>query len=471
MSLKIKNTLTGKIEAFKSIKRGQISMYHCGPTVYKPAHIGNLRPFIFADFLRRYFKHQGYKVRQVINITDVGHLTSDSDEGEDKVEQEAKKSGIKARKITEEITLRFMQDLEKLNVNLTEIIFPRATQYINEQIILIEELEKAGLTYKTSDGIYFNTGAIKNYGKLGQINLAGLEEGARVGKNDEKKNPTDFALWKFSEPNIKREQEWQSPWGIGFPGWHIECSAMIKSILGQPIDIHTGGIEHVSIHHNNEIAQSESTSNKKLSNYWVHLNHILINGEKMAKSDGNVVYLNDIKNPLAYKYWILTSHYSTQSNYTEEAMSAAEVAYKKLAQFIKKDLEKPETKNGANLNLKNTSGKINKKYLEQFINHLNNDFDTPQAIATIWLMLKDQTLSYSDKRITALEMDKILGLNLENFIEQIHVIPAEITTLVEERRKARTEKDWVKSDEIRAKIEALGYTIKDTGDSYEVMTN
>jgi cysteinyl-tRNA synthetase len=460
MTLKIKNTLSGKEEVFKPFKRGQVSMYHCGPTVYKPAHIGNLRAYIFADFLRRFFKYEGYKVRQVINITDVGHLTSDSDEGEDKVERQAKESGVKARKITEEITLRFMQDLEKLNVNLTEIIFPRATQYINEQIALIEDLEKAGLTYKTSDGIYFNTAAIKDYGKLGQINLAGLEEGARIEKNNEKKNPTDFALWKFSEPNIKREQEWQSPWGIGFPGWHIECSAMIKAILGQPIDIHTGGIEHVSIHHNNEIAQSESTSKNKLANYWVHLNHILVNNEKMAKSAGNVVYLSDIKIPLAYKYWILTSHYSTQSNYTNEAMTATEVAYKKLAQFIQK-----KESNEKNI------GKINKKYFEQFINHLNNNFDTPQAIATIWLMLKDQSLSDVDKRITTLEMDKILGLNLGNFIEQTQEIPAEITTLAEERRKARLDKNWVKSDEIRAKIQDLGYTIKDNGDTYEVMTN
>jgi len=464
MSLKIKNTLTGKIEAFKSIKFKQVSMYHCGPTVYKPAHIGNLRPFIFADFLRRYFKYEGYKVRQVINITDVGHLTSDGDEGEDKVEQAAKDRGIKAKKITEEITLLFMQDLEKLNINLTEIIFPRATQYITEQIVLIKDLEQAGLTYKTSDGVYFNTKKIKDYGKLGQINLEGLEEGARIGTNSEKINPTDFALWKFSEPNIKREQEWQSPWGIGFPGWHIECSAMIKSILGQPIDIHTGGIEHVSVHHNNEIAQSESTSNKKLANYWLHLNHILVDGEKMAKSEGNVVYLGDIKNPLAYKYWILTSHYSTQSNYTKEAITAAEVAYKKLAQFIQK-------KETDEKNVGNNSGKINKKYLKQFIDHLNNNFDTPQAIATIWLMLKDQTLSETDKRITALEMDKILGLNLANFSEQVEIIPAEITTLAEERRKARFNKDWVKSDEIRAKIESLGYTIKDIGEAYEVMTS
>ncbi len=461
MTLKIKNTLSGKEEVFKPVKTGQVSMYHCGPTVYKPAHIGNLRPFIFADFLRRYFKYQGYKVRQVINITDVGHLTSDGDGGEDKVEQAAKETGMKAKKITEEITLRFMQDLEKLNVNLTEIIFPRATQYINEQIKQIEELEKAGLIYKITDGIYFDTKKIKDYGKLGQINLEGLEEGARIGKNNEKKNPTDFALWKFSEPNVKREQEWQSPWGIGFPGWHIECSAMIKAILGQPIDIHTGGIEHVSIHHNNEIAQSESTSNKKLANYWVHLNHILVNGEKMSKSIGNIIFLNEIKNPLAYKYWILTSHYSTQSNFTSEAITAAEAAYRKLAGFVQ----------NKNQDEKNNVGKINKKYFKQFIDHLNNNFDTPQAVATIWLLLKDSEISEVNKKTTILEMDRILGLNLENFKEIIAKIPDEITALAEERKQARLEKNWDKSDEIRAKIEALGYAIKDTSDSYEVITN
>ncbi len=458
MSLKIKNTLTGKIEAFKPFKSGHISMYHCGPTVYKPAHIGNLRAYIFADFLRRFFIYQRYTVKQVINITDVGHLTSDGDIGEDKVEQAAKERGVKAKKITEEITLRFMQDLEKLNINLTEIIFPRATQYINEQIKLIEELEKANLTYKTSDGIYFDTAKIKDYGKLGQINLEGIQEGARIGTNSEKKNPTDFALWKFSEPNLKREQEWQSPWGIGFPGWHIECSAMIKSILGQPIDIHTGGIEHVSVHHNNEIAQSESTSKNKLANYWLHLNHILVNGEKMSKSIGNVIYLEDIKNPLVYRYWILTSNYSTMANYTDEAINAAEVAYKKLVYFINKN--------------KNDNKKsFNKKYFKQFITHLENNFDTAQAVATIWILLKDNSVNENEKVSTILEMDKILGLNLEKSSEIFFEIPDQIRTLAEERKQARLEKNWIKSDEIRDKIQELGYTVKDTGDSYEVIAN
>jgi cysteinyl-tRNA synthetase len=455
MSLKIKNTLTGKIEAFKPLKNGHVSMYHCGPTVYKPAHIGNLRAYIFADFLRRYFKYNNYKVKQVINITDVGHLTSDGDEGEDKVEQAAKEQGIKAKKVTEEVTLRFMQDLEKLNIDLTEIIFPRATQYIKEQIDLIKELEKVDLTYKTSDGVYFDTSKIKNYGQLGQINLEGLQEGARIGTNSEKKNPTDFALWKLSEPNLKREQEWQSPWGIGYPGWHIECSAMIKTILGQPIDIHTGGIEHIPIHHNNEIAQSEATSKNKLANYWLHLNHILVNGEKMAKSIGNVVYLDEIKNPLVYRYWILTSHYSTMANYTIEALEASKVAYKKLGQFIQK----------------NTSGKVNKKYFKQFLAYLENNFDTAQAVATIWLMLKETSISDMDKRATILEMDKILGLNLEKDQTEIIEIPIEIIELAESRKQARSIKDWAKSDEIRDQIVALGYTLKDTGDSYEVITN
>jgi cysteinyl-tRNA synthetase len=457
MNLKIKNTLTGKIETFKPIKNNEISMYHCGPTVYKPAHIGNLRPYIFADFLRRYFKYNNFKVKQVINITDVGHLTSDGDDGEDKVEQESKDRGVKAKKITEEITLRFMQDLESLNINLTEIIFPRATQYITEQIELIKELEKNGLTYKTSDGIYFDTKKIKDYGKLGQINLEGLQEGARIEHNSEKRNRTDFALWKFSDPKTKREQEWQSPWGIGFPGWHIECSAMIKAILGQPIDIHTGGIEHVSIHHNNEIAQSESVSKKKLSNYWVHLNHILVNGEKMSKSLGNIFYLNDIKNALAYKYWILTSHYSTMANYTEEAMSAAEAAYKKIINFLQKN--------------KNASGKINKEYFKKFLEHLENNFDTAGAIATIWILIKDSEISDADKKTTILEMDKIMGLNLEKVSSEVLEIPKEITTLAEERWQAKLQKNWTKSDEIRGQIASMGYTIKDTGDSYEVIAS
>jgi cysteinyl-tRNA synthetase len=455
MNLKIKNTLSGQYEKFKPINKKQISMYHCGPTVYKPAHIGNLRPYIFADFLRRFFKYHNYKVKQVINITDVGHLTSDNDEGEDKIEQEAKERGLKAKQITENITLKFFQDLEKLNIDLTQIIFPRATQYINEQIDAILELERAGLTYKINDGIYFDTGKIKNYGKLGQVDLDQNSKMARIEKNSEKKSKNDFALWKFSDPNIKREQEWQSPWGIGFPGWHIECSTMIKKILGQPIDIHTGGIEHIPTHHNNEIAQSESIGNKKLSKYWVHLNHVLINGQKMSKSLGNILLLKEIENPIAYRYWVLTAHHSSIINFTNESISGANIAFKKIVNFIQE----------------NKKGKINKKYFKKFLHHLENDFDTPQAIATIWLLLKDPNIQNHDKKTTILEMDKILGFNFENFIEEKVNIPEEIMSLIKSRQIAREQKNWQKSDEIRQEVEKMGYKIIDQQNTYKIEKN
>ncbi len=328
------NTLSGEIELFEPIKTGEVSMYHCGPTVYSKAHIGNMRAYIFADILKRFFLYQGYKVNQVINITDVGHLTDDGDGGDDKVEKKAREAKLRAQDIINEVTKYFFDDLKLLNINTENTLFPKATDHIKEQIEMIQILEKKGHTYQTSDGIYFDTSTYPPYGKLGNINLENLKEGARVEINEEKKNPTDFALWKFSKLEDKRQQEWESPWGIGFPGWHIECSAMSKKYLGETFDIHTGGIDHIPVHHNNEIAQSESANGKEQANFWLHFKHILINNEKISKSLGNDIYIDDLlkKNisPLAYRYWLLTADYKTQINFTWEALIASKTAYEKL---------------------------------------------------------------------------------------------------------------------------------------------
>lgn len=460
MEIYLSNTLTGKKDLFEPIQIGQVSMYHCGPTVYNYPHIGNLRSYVLADILRRLFEYNDYKVKQVINITDVGHLTSDADDGEDKLESASKKENKSAHEIAEFYTKVFMSDLSSLNVETSGTIFPKASQHVAEQIELIKELERKGFTYKTTDGIYFDTSKFPRYGSLGNIDLSGLKEGARVETNSEKRNITDFALWKFSdtgEENIKRQQEWPSPWGIGFPGWHIECSAMSMKYLGQTFDIHTGGIDHIPVHHNNEIAQSEAANDKPLANYWLHNEHVIVPGGKMAKSAGNFVKLSDLIelgiNPLAYKYWLLTAHYKSQVTYSIEAIKASQVAFDRLVSQVAK--------------LPN-DGKVievEKKIITTF---LNDDLDTPKAIANIWDLLKS-SYSPTDIKATILDIDKVLGLNLANVINEENEkiilerdIPQDIINLLSERQKAKFDKNWPEADRIRGEIEQHGYEIIDS---------
>jgi cysteinyl-tRNA synthetase len=467
MKIYLHNNLSDQKELFKPVhkhlfSKNEMRMYNCGPTVYSRGHIGHARPYVFADLLHRMFEYDGYNVKQVINITDVGHLVSDADSGEDKVEKAAKETGQKAREITEKYTSLFFDDLKSLNIDISKITFPRATENIPEQIKIIEDLEKKGFTYKTSDGIYYNTLKFDGYGKLGRIDIKGLKEGARIDANEEKKNATDFALWKFSNPNEHREQEWDSPWGVGFPGWHLECSAMSKKYLGQPFDIHTGGIDHIPTHHNNEIAQSEGAYKKPQAIYWLHSGHILIDSEKMSKSIGNTVYLADLNKKgidiLSYRYWLLTSHYSTLVNVTDESIGAADTAFKKLI----------------NKFIGITLGKVNKNYLDQILEKICDDLNTPEAIAIIWGMLKDKNVSDSDAFATVIEADKILGLNIENLVKNTNTadtvtkIPEEIEKLVKERQTARISKNFVLADEIRQKITNLGYEIYDYSDGSKV---
>ncbi len=459
MEIKLYNTLTQKLEIFSPIKKGRVSMYHCGPTVYSKPHIGNYRPYIFADVLRRLFEANDYRVKQVINITDVGHLVSDADDGEDKVEKEAKKTGLRAKEITEEITKIYFDDLKKLNVEIKKIKFPRATKYIKEQIKLIQKLEKKGYTYKTSDGIYFDTSLFKEYGALGHVNLENLQEGARVEMNDEKKNKTDFALWKFSNPNETREQEWKSPWGIGFPGWHIECSAMSYEILGQPFDIHTGGVDHINTHHNNEIAQSKCANDLDLAHYWMHVNHIMIDSQKISKSLGHALYLSDFEkeNVLneSYRYWTLSGQYNYLLNFKMETLKASDTALRKIISQFK------------NINV----GKVQKELVQRFVEILNDNVDTPKAIAYMWEILKDEKISQSDKKATIFEFDNVLGFNLKKLVRDAEniKIPKQIIELGNERKIARDNKDFSKSDQIRAQINDLGYIIKDIDDTFEIL--
>jgi cysteinyl-tRNA synthetase len=461
--LKLHNTLTGKLEGFKPIKPGQVGMYNCGPTVYDYAHIGNFRSYVFADTLRRTLEYLGYEVKQIINVTDVGHLTGDGDEGEDKMTKALKREGkpmtTKAmREVANFYFEAFKNDLGKLNIELPSK-FPFASDHIKEDVLLIEILLKKGFAYKTSDGIYFDTTKYKEYGKLGQLGgeTAKLEGHSRIGTNPEKKNQRDFALWKFND-----ELGYDSSIGKGFPGWHIECSAMSMKYLGETFDIHTGGIDHIPVHHNNEIAQSESATGKPLANYWLHNGFVNIGEDKMAKSEGNFITLQTLTdkkiNPLAYRYWLLQARYSTLVNFSWEALLGAQTAFDKL---VKQYQELP---NGVTTNA---------NYLNQFKSFIEDDLDTPKGLALVWEILKNEKLSDAEKKATLSEMDKVLGLNLNHaeIIEtslEIQNLPNEIQKLISERETARKNKDFVTSDKLREELKAKDYIIDDKPDGPQV---
>ena len=487
------NTLNKRKEEFRPLVDNKVGLYTCGPTVYNYAHIGNLRTYIFEDILKRVLLYNGYKVKHIMNITDVGHLTGDMNMGEDKLELGAKREGKTAWEIAEFYTKAFNEDVSKLNI-LKPDKQPKATDYIQEQIDLIKKLEKKGYTYKTSDGIYFDTAKFKNYNKLSHLKLDELKEGARVERNLEKKNPTDFALWKFSEPltppslratspykgenkKNRRQMEWESPWGVGFPGWHIECSAMSLKILGKQLDIHCGGIDHINIHHTNEIAQSEAATGRKFFNYWLHGAFLNIaGGKKMAKSDENFLTLENalVKkgvNPLAYRYAALSTHYKKPMEYSEEAIRSAQ---KGLDNLWKKIMELKERKG--------KDQKVNAEFKIQFLKVINDDLNTPKALALVQKVLKSD-LSPEEKLATVLDFDQVLGLNLKsnhyysNFktIEykltggiMSGILDKEVSELIKKRNTVRAEKNWKESDRLRAEIEKLGYSVEDTKEGMRI---
>jgi cysteinyl-tRNA synthetase len=460
--LQFHNTLTGKKEEFVPIKAGNVGMYHCGPTVYDYPHIGNLRAYVFADILRRTCEFAGFQITQVINITDFGHLVSDDDSGEDKMTKGLKREGKSLtlesmRELADKYTKIYIENLEQMNIKLPTMM-PMASEHIQEDIDLIKTLEEKGFIYKTSDGLYFDTSKDPNYGALSK-KIATAEEAensqSRIGANSEKKNQRDFAVWKFNTTI-----GFQSQWGQGFPGWHIECSAMSTKYLGETFDIHTGGIDHIPVHHNNEIAQSESATDKPLAHYWMHSAHIIINSEKMSKSLGNFYKLQDLIDqgvePIAYRYWLLGAHYSTQMNLTIESVKAAQTGYKKLLNFFAElDKGNPNTDNA----------KPDEKYLNDFKMFVFDDLDTPKGIALLWDLTKDTTIDLATKKATILAFDKVLGLGFESFSnskQDSEEIPRNILDLVNLREIARKDKNWGRSDELRDEISKLGYQIKDT---------
>jgi cysteinyl-tRNA synthetase len=438
-------------------------MYACGPTVYDFAHIGNLRAYIFEDLLRRSLELAGYEVREVVNITDVGHLTSDADEGEDKIERGAKREHLSAYTIAKKYEQSFKDDLKALNIETPEVM-PRATEHIKDQIDLIRSLEEKGFTYKTADGIYFDTSKVKDYGNLARLNVEGQEEGIRVEKNTEKKNPTDFALWKFSPKDSKREMEWPSPWGIGFPGWHIECSAMSVKYLGQPFDIHTGGIDHIPVHHTNEIAQSEAAGGKPLANFWLHVDFLRVNGQKMAKSLSNFYTLKDLQekgfSPLDFRFLVLSAHYRTSLNFSWESLAAAREALARLKNFSA--FSKQVAKEG--------EVDFYKKASDAFEAALFEDLDTPKALAIVFdsVRLANEKNYYSSAKDDFLKtIDKVFALDLTRKYLQSEGVrfeegtPDEIIEKAAKRNSLRKSGDFEVSDELRKELKNSGYELED----------
>lgn len=444
------NTLTRKKEHFSPIEPGLVGVYTCGPTVYNYAHIGNLRMYVFEDILIRTLKFHGYRVNHVMNITDVGHLTDDADTGEDKMEKGSRREGKTAWEIAEFYTEAFRKDMIALNL-LEPNVWCKATEHIDEQIAMVEALKRKGFTYETSDGIYFDTSACKDYGKLANLKNQELQAGARVDMG-EKKNPHDFALWKFSKDGEQRQMEWEAFGKIGFPGWHIECSAMSMRYLGEHFDIHCGGIDHIPVHHTNEIAQTESmTGINPWVNIWMHGEFLLINNDKMAKSGENFITLSVLQekgfDPLAYRYFLLQAHYRKQLNFTWEALEAAQSGYKKLKRMVR---EIPDNAVADPLVAKN------------FHEAISDDLNMPEALAIIFTALKNNQIDLE----MIIAFDKVLGLNLHE-IEEI-IIPTEVAQLMEKRKKAREEKNWALSDALRDEIKMLGYMVEDGNDGQKI---
>jgi cysteinyl-tRNA synthetase len=454
--IKLYNTLSRKKEEFIPINESEVRMYTCGPTVYNYTHIGNLRSFVFPDILCRTLKYSGFKVRQIMNITDIGHLSSDADSGEDKMTKgllrEGKELTLKnMRELAEFYTEKFKEDLKMLNVEIPEEMY-FASDYIKEDVELIKKLSEKGYTYKTSDGIYFDISKMPDYGILWGGKKTYDENESRIAVNPEKRNPEDFALWKLNE-----KIGFESPFGKGFPGWHIECSAMSMNFLGEQFDIHTGGIDLIPTHHTNEIAQSECATGKKpFVKFWMHSEHVDTGGEKMAKSAGNFLQIKSLIekgiNPITYRFWLLMASYRTKVNFSFEALEGAETALKRLYRLY--------------LDLGEEVGDVNKDYQNKFEKCLKDDLDTPRALVVVWDLMKDDKISNKDKRATMLDFDKVLGLDFLDLKEEN--IPKEIENLGKERKEARKNKDFKKSDELREKINTLGYEIKDTENGYKI---
>jgi len=487
--MKLYNTLSRKVEEFKPIKEGEVGIYSCGPTVYWNQHIGHMYAYTQWDCLVRTLRYLGYKVNWVMNLTDVGHLTSDEDTGEDKMEKGAKREGVSVWDIAEKYINQFKESLNLLNITTPDTLC-RATDHINEQIDLIKKIEANGFTYKTKTGLVFDTSKFPGYADFARLNLDEQNAGSRVEIDPEKKKPWDFLLWVTNQPN--HIMQWDSPWGRGFPGWHIECTAMSTKYLGETFDIHTGGKEHIPVHHTNEVAQAYGAFGRQTANYWMHNEWLTLEGEKISKSLGNSILVTDLQekgiSPLALRYLIMTSHYRTGLNFTEASINGAQTALNRLYEITRKlsschcedspnrrdEAIFPKTSLGEDC----FAGKAGfamtiDSWQTRFIEALEEDLNIPKAIGIVWEMVKSD-LEDGDKYALLLEWDKVLGLGLEGVsrvprVSQVPQAPTEILELAKQRENLRKEKKWTEADEVRKKIEDLGWEVKDTAEGSVVI--
>lgn len=452
--MKLFNTLTRQKEEFKPIVEGQVGMYSCGPTVYNFVHLGNLRTYIMSDVLKRVLRMNGYEVKHIMNITDVGHLTiEETDSGEDKMERSAAEQGKTVQEVADYYTAAFLDNVRQLGI-IPPNNYVKATEHIPQQIAMIKQLMKLGYAYETDEEVYFDTSKLSDYGRLAQLDVAGQQAGARVDVG-QKRNPTDFALWKkLVGENAKHAQHWPSPWGEGFPGWHIECSAMSVEYLGQPFDIHTGATDLIPVHHTNEIAQAEAANGKPLANFWVHGAFLVLGKpgeeERMGKSLGNFQTLQDVIDrgidPLAYRYLTYTTHYRQLLYFSSDSLDGAATALGRLRR-VYQDL--PD------------AGEHGVVEVEAEIKAaLSDDLDVPRAVALVWEMVRSGKYHPAEVKATLHWFSDLLELDLGNM--EVIDVPAQVQLLVEEREQARIDKDWEKADALRARIEEMGFTVNDT---------
>ena len=448
MTLRLYDTYTRSLRDFQPLQAPAVGLYSCGPTVYDYAHLGNLRTYLFVDLLRRVLLFNGYAVKHVMNITDVGHLVSDADTGEDKMETGQRRTGQSAWEIAAQYTHAFQDDLERLNV-LEPTIWCRATDHIADQIALIERIAERGFAYRTSDGLYFDTSRLPDYGHLARLDVAGLQAGARV-EMGEKRQPTDFALWKLSPPDRQRQMEWDSPWGQGFPGWHIECSAMSAKYLGALFDIHCGGEDHIAVHHTNEIAQAQACYGTRLANFWLHGYFLQMAEARMSKSAGDFVRLQTLLDrgcdPLAYRFFCLGAHYRARLSFSWRGLDGAATALNRL-RVLAHAWGQP--------------GALDAAYVDRFATHVNDDLNLPRAVALVWDLAKSDRPD-ATKKATLLQFDRVLGLGLAGWRPVETSVPDDIRQLVQRRQQARAARQWQLADQLRSQISAAGYEVEDT---------
>ena len=446
------------MQEFKPIEKGKVGLYACGPTVYNFPHIGNLRTYVFEDVLRRVLEYCGYQVRHVMNVTDVGHLTDDADEGEDKMLKSAREKKMSVWEIAQFYTRAFFEDTDRLNIKRPTVVC-RATDHIDDMIALVKRLEERGYTYTAGGNVYFDISRFPEYGKMALLDLKDLRAGARIQVDENKRNPHDFVLWFTRSKFEHQAMLWDSPWGRGYPGWHLECSAMSMRYLGEHFDIHCGGIDHVSVHHTNEIAQSEAATGRRWVNYWVHGEHLLMETGKMAKSKGTFVTLEDLVSrgyePLDYRYFLLGAHYRTQLQFSYQALDAARSARRRLVERVAQ--LKEEAGNEAGAGAEAADG-----FLHAFETHVLSDLNMPRCLSDLWGLLREPEIAAGRRLAILFRMDAVLGLDLEGVEAGSPELDPQLEALIAERQEARARRDFSRADRIRDELRERGIVVEDT---------